>query len=115
MVHRGYCCDCARGGDLGMTEPLIQVEHTWDMCYIPSERPLYAILVDVVQHGVDFPTHGSDCVCMDAFSYEVHRHVARALGPGRNLETYTDPVAWQKCFDARMRIKHILRMASNRL
>lgn len=100
---------------------LIKIEPTWDYMMIPSERPLYAILGDVVQHGVDHPTHGFNCSCLDEYVYEVRRHVHRAL-PGDQYYLAED---WDGSFyqertresrEARMRadnrIAHVLRLAA---
>jgi hypothetical protein len=88
----------------------VVIDPTWDFAYVPSERPLYAILEEVVQHGRDNPTHGTDCVCMDKFSYEVTRHVSRAVPPdtGEGDDVHSR-------LDGRFRIAHILRMVGNKL
>lgn len=93
--------------DLGMK---ISITHQYE--YIPSARPLWEILQDVAQHGTDWASHGTDCVCMDKFSYELKHHILRAL-PERTEKTYTNSAEWEKDFNARMRIRHVLRMASN--
>ena len=90
----------------------IQVLPTHNYEYIPSARPLWDILADVVQHGVEWPSHGIDCVCMDKFSYEIKHHILRAT-PKRTEDTYQNTDEWESHYRARMRIKHVLRMASN--
>lgn len=60
-------------------EPVVEVPMTFDYLVVPSDRPLHAILADVVQHGVDNPRHGADCACMDRFVYEIRAHVSRVL------------------------------------
>jgi len=57
----------------------IVVEPSWDYLMIPSERPLYEILEQVVAHGVNNPRHGTDCSCLDTYIYEIRRHVIRAV------------------------------------
>lgn len=105
-------------------QPDIQVDHSWDYSMIPSRRPLYAVLEDVVRHGVDNPTHGIDCACLDTFSYELHAHVNRALPEIDRVlvkdEFFGDE--WQEervSRDARLhaqwRITHVLRMILRRL
>ena len=37
----------------------------WDVSFIPTRRLLADILADVVQHGLDYPSHGTGCICMD--------------------------------------------------
>lgn len=92
----------------------VDVPVSHDVCYIPSERPLYEILADVAHHQDEFPTHGTDCVCMDKFSYEVRRHVARALGPD-DEDRWTDRTKYDKAFARRMRVRHVLRAAARSL
>jgi hypothetical protein len=90
----------------------IKVEYTHDCGWVPSTRPLWEVLQDAAQHGIDFPTHGIDCVCMDKLSYELKHHILRAL-PERTGDTYINSKEWEDHFNARMRIKHVLRLASN--
>jgi hypothetical protein len=67
--------------------------HIYEWDWIPSRRPLFEILADVVQHGVDSPTHGVDCACMDKFIRELRIHVHRATPPYVSTETISDPEA----------------------
>lgn len=95
----------------------VQVPSTWDYCMIPSERPLYAILADIVQHGVDNPMHGTDCACLDQFVYELRAHVNRAL-PDREYilredwdgTTFQDETreSREARQDAQWRVAHVL-------
>lgn len=87
-------------------------------CLMPSERPLYAILGDAIQHGVDNPKHGTDCVCMDAVVWELRRHIDRVLP---EVERHTieipdcpeptihlNPQQWEANMKARQRIHGLL-------
>jgi hypothetical protein len=110
-------------------QPNVQVDHSWDYSMIPSERPLYAVLQDIVRHGVENPTHGTDCACLDTFSYELHAHVNRALPEVERVPVDLDPGEWHEpgdewadvpgSRDARMkaqfRIAHVLGMVARRL
>lgn len=81
----------------------LYVEPSWEYSAIPSTRTLSDILMDAVQHGVDSPRHGSDCSCMDRLGYEIRRHVFKAIP--------FDPDPTKEEYDARARVRHILRMA----
>lgn len=100
-----------------MSKNFVEVQPTWDYLMIPSERPLHAILADIVQHGVDYPTHGVDCSCMDRFSYEVKAHVNRVLPELEHRDT--GQWATLETRDARMkagwRIQHVLNMVTRTL
>lgn len=100
-------------GPVGIGKPLVFVPSSQDYGWIPSERPLYAILADVVQHGVDSPSHGVDCVCMDAYAYEIRRHVARVLPERAILEVDRDQD--MRSMNAGWRIAHVMRMATGRI
>jgi hypothetical protein len=94
---------------------------------MPSERPLYAVLEDIVRHGVENPTHGINCACLDTPSYELHAHVNRALpeiekvwvDPREDLgeEGFFQDIPSSRFanLDARMRIAHVLGMVARRL
>jgi hypothetical protein len=99
----------------GVVPHPVKIDHTHDYRFIPPDRPLWAILVDVVAHDDEFPTHGTDCVCMDQFAYEVRRHIGRALPATDDVATWTNTEKWSKAFGQRMRIRHVLRMAGRDL
>lgn len=82
------------------------VPHTWDYRWIPSNRPLWAIMQDIVDHGKDFPRHGPGCSCLDRFSYEIKRHISKAVPdiPEGTGDEY------KIAMDARHRIAHVLGM-----
>lgn len=90
------------------------VPSSWDYRWIPSDRPLWAVLQDVVQHGIDFPRHGPSCSCLDKYASELNQHMSRAL-PDVTAETYTNSKDWAVQFDGRMRVKHVLRMVAGAL
>jgi hypothetical protein len=112
-------------------QPDIKVDASYDYCLVPSERPLYAILEDAVRHGVENPRHGAGCACMDQITYELHRHVNRALPPDDLVWREADPEdpsdypqgGWleetpdsrEARFNAKMRIAHVLNMVIRRL
>lgn len=76
--------------DLPRVEGVVQVTPTYDMSYIPSNRSLSEILQDVVNHGLDEPRHGSDCICMDQYVRELRLHVSKAMPPDTNYEEMSD-------------------------
>lgn len=108
-------------------QPDIEIDPTYDYLMIPSWRPFYAVLEDIVRHGIDNPKHGTNCACLDTFSYELHAHVNRALpeikkvwvDPREDLgeEGFFQEVPSSRYanLDARMRIAHVLRMVAKRL
>jgi hypothetical protein len=98
-----------RGGSRSW-KPQITINPTWDYCMVPTERPLYAILADVVHHGVDNPKHGTDCACLDKYIYELRAHVTRALP-----EMGEDSESRQAYFAAGFRIAHVLRCITRHL
>jgi hypothetical protein len=67
------------------TSPLIKVSTSWQYCMIPTNRPLWHLLQEVVRHSYQFPTHGADCVCMDEFIRQMRISVDRVL-PTREAE-----------------------------
>lgn len=91
--------------------------------FIPSERPLYQILLDVTDHPKEYPTHGLCCSCMDRYSYEIRRHITRAVpdvtkiwhdpapevGEFDPYFTY-DKEEYTRMMDAKTRIHHVLYM-----
>lgn len=77
----------------------IDMVHRYD--FIPSERPLYAILEEVARHNDGYPTHGANCACMDRFSFEIKRHIGRVLSDEQDAD-HTRKLSW--------RIAHIFGM-----
>lgn len=74
----------------GFSDPVC-VDRSWDASYIPSNRPLWAIMQDVVDHTAKHPTHGAMCACMDQFSREVRMHLRKAMPPDvRPLPVYDE-------------------------
>lgn len=59
----------------------VVIPRVWDVSWIPTTRLLQDILEDVARHEVEFPRHGSDCVCMDAYSREIRLQVSKAVPP----------------------------------
>lgn len=47
--------------------------------YIPSRRPLWEVLADVVAHGEECPSHGINCACVDKYIREVRQHINRVI------------------------------------
>jgi hypothetical protein len=92
----------------------VLVRYVHDYSFIPSTRTLTEIIREAVQHGVDFPTHGEDCSCMDNLVREVRLQVNAAL-PIKDLEAYTSSEKWEKRFSAQMRAKLILNRAGTHL
>lgn len=83
--------------------------YEWD--YIPSSRPLWQIVQDIVDHGEIYPTHGTNCTCMDKYAQEIKQHIHRAL-PNTDR---TSATAWTDNFDARSRVSHVLQMVTRGL
>lgn len=69
---------------------LVCVDLSWDMSYIPSNRPLWAIMQDVADHTKTHPTHGAMCACMDQYSREVRLHLRKAMPPDTQIYHETD-------------------------
>lgn len=59
---------------------------SWDLCYLPSSRTLAEVLQDVVDHTAVEPTHGPNCVCMDAYAREIRLHIHKVLPPYESWE-----------------------------
>jgi hypothetical protein len=95
--------------------PLIDVPVVWDVSFIPSNRLLADILAEAVQHGVDFPSHGVDCACMDRLVREIRLQVSKAIPPdGRTTDSdWAKPI--HDRITAKARIRSILRMMERNL
>lgn len=86
------------------SDTTIRIKPVWQDCLIPSRRPLWAIVSDVVAHGVEYPTHGTGCSCMDRFSWEIKAHLYRSL-----------PTTQAGAHLAKARINYIFGMVSRSL
>jgi hypothetical protein len=98
-------------------------------CFIPSARPLWKILGDIVQHGIDYPKHGTGCACLDDFAYEIKAHISRVVPEIEYRLTELDPEEYHEPgdewveipasrharFDAAFRISHVLDMVRRSL
>ena len=111
-VRLGF--DRQRCGDLQPTTGdhmnAVEIPASYDYSIMPTTRPLSVILEDVVQHGVDNPTHGTDCACLDQYIREVRTQISKAVPPDRGV---TDDVHLR--LDGRFRIAHVLRCAARDL
>jgi hypothetical protein len=98
----------------------IKTEPEWwrlPHCLVPSSRTLAEVLVEAVQHGVDNPTHGANCSCMDSLVWELRRHIDRALpevqrridnaGTPDEAVRYS-PAEWKANMNARQRLHSLL-------
>jgi hypothetical protein len=94
---------------------LIEVPVVWDVSFIPSNRLLADILAEAVQHGVDFPSHGVDCACMDRLVREMRLQVSKAIPPdGRTTgDDWAAPI--HDRITAKARIRSVLRMMEHNL
>lgn len=94
---------------------LVDVPVVWDVSFIPSTRLLADILADVVQHGVDNPSHGTGCVCMDQYAREIRLQVSKAIPPdGRTTaEDWAEGV--HERIEAKARIRHVLMMVERNM
>ena len=97
-----------------LTKTVVSVPHSWDRCVVPSRRTLKEILDDVVRHGRNYPTHGSDCICMDAYIREVRAHI-NAATPFSSMEADNNREVWERRMDALMRMSHVLDVARRTL
>lgn len=79
------------------------------VCIEDDTRTLAAILADVVQHGKDNPTHGTNCACLDKYIREVRAQIA-----GQVPSSESEP-NWERRIDARSRIKYVLNVAARYL
>lgn len=92
----------------------------WPRSYVPSARPLWTILADVVAHGEQCPTHGMNCACVDPLIREIRQHLNRVIPEveriyladdeeswGPDNWTY-DPVQAEAARKARWRITHVM-------
>lgn len=79
---------------------------------IPTERTLRHILTEAANHSKDHPGHGYNCVCMDELIREVRAHVMASI-PDGGPERWVSSLEWEKDFDRRCRVKHVLRAAIN--
>ncbi len=70
---------------------------------LDKPRTLADVLQDVVRHGLDNPTHGFNCACLDKFIREV-RSAVHQVAP----TSETEP-EWEKRIDARNRVAYVLR------
>jgi hypothetical protein len=86
----------------------VEVPQSHGYSVIPSTRTLTEIIREAVQHGVDFPTHGEDCVCMDRLIREVRLQVTAALPIRPSLDGYVSTEEWSRDFSARTRARIIL-------
>lgn len=86
---------------------------TWDYDTIPSHRTLSEILAEAVKHGVDYPTHGSDCSCQDNLVREIRQHVRKNIPEWR--EDMTSSEGWERRMDALSRVRSILNMVARGL
>lgn len=76
----------------------------------PGEHRSFAdILQDAVRHGLDNPTHGTNCTCMDRLIRELRSDV-RLVVPSSAVQP-----DWEKRVDARSRVAYILRAATRDL
>jgi hypothetical protein len=81
----------------------VVIEPSWDSSIVPTTRSLAEILMEAVKHGEEYPTHGADCICMDALVREVRVQVSRAMPP-----MAMDHEDWRENFKARSRASVIL-------
>jgi hypothetical protein len=71
----------------------------------PPSRPLVEILVDVVEHGKDQPTHGIDCSCMGKLIREIRGQVNSVLP-----SSHEEP-DWEPRLNARRRVSYVMHSA----
>jgi hypothetical protein len=74
-----------------------------------APRSLADILQDAIKHGLDFPSHGTNCSCMDRFIRELRSDVRMVL-PSSAVQP-----DWEKRADARSRVIYLLRAAGRDL
>jgi hypothetical protein len=80
-------------------------EYDW----LPSRRPLYEVLAEIVMHSWQEPSHSTNCVCMDKYARELKHHVHRVIP---ELRMSDDQASWDDNLRARHRIAHVLGMVT---
>lgn len=94
---------------------LVDVPVVWDVSFIPSTRTLADILTEVVQHGVDNPSHGTGCVCMDKYVREVRLQVSKVIPPDGRTTEEDWAVGVHERLEAKARIRHVLMMVERNM
>lgn len=84
----------------------------WIAYNLPTTRSAGEIARDAVQHGVDYPTHGVDCACMDGLIRELRAQMTSCI-PAWIPEEGSD--LWERRFDAASRVKYLLQAAGRNL
>lgn len=93
-------------------------EGFYEYSMVPSMRTLAEVFADAVQHGEEYPRHGTDCTCMDNLIRELRVHVYRATPPvdkvrqpdyGPGEYTYNQEQLHNR-WSAQARMRHILRV-----
>lgn len=89
---------------------------------VPSGRTLAAILAEAVSHSLQYPDHGTNCVCMDNYIREVRAHANRAIPEywtgaitAENVDEPMNWSAWREHNDAKARVSYILGLVARNL
>lgn len=94
----------------------VVVPHVWDQSWIPSTRPLSAILEDAIAHGVDNPRHGVNCACIDPLIRELRIQVSKALPPdGRPYDESHSQADIHERLMAKQRVAHVINALARSL
>jgi hypothetical protein len=75
-------------------------------CAIPSDRPFWCIIEEIMVHQDEFPTHGPACICMDNYAREIRAHLFRSVPS----EEWNNSTEWADNFQRRERVHYVLSM-----
>lgn len=81
---------------------------------LPTTRSATDIMREAAQHGVDFPGHGTDCVCMDELIRELRAQVSAVI-PAYTEEMDHQPEDWKSRYNTLSRVQYILLAAGRNL
>lgn len=92
------------------------IPHVWDQSWIPTTRPLSAILEDAIAHGVAYPGHGPNCSCVDSLIRELRLQVSKALPPDtRPLDEVHTQADIRSRLLAKQRVSHLIHTLARSL
>lgn len=112
----GRAITTTKTGPEGIGKPMVFVPATYDYYARADDRPLWQVMREVVQHGLDNPTHGENCACMDQFVWALRPHIHKAMPLDTHIRgermTSEEMQTWAK---ARARIWHVLHLITKNL
>ncbi len=87
---------------------LIDVVRVGEVYPLPTTRSASAILRDVVQHGLDYPSHGHNCIDMDQFIRELRNQVTSSV-LAWTPEADNSSELWEFRMNAATRVKYVVQ------